>query len=88
MSKSEKELLESTMRGRAKRAEQKAKRPAPKKPETSASGKSKTSPRSKTKYDEDTAGTEFRRGGKAYAKGGSVRGGGCEQRGKTRGKFV
>ena len=23
-----------------------------------------------------------------YAKGGSVRGGGCEQRGKTRGKFV
>ena len=30
------------------------------------------------------------RGGKAkgYAKGGSIRGGGCEQRGKTRGKFV
>lgn len=26
--------------------------------------------------------------GRKYAKGGSVRGGGCEQRGKTRGKFV
>ena len=25
---------------------------------------------------------------KGYAKGGSVRGGGCEQRGKTRGRFV
>jgi hypothetical protein len=25
---------------------------------------------------------------KGYAKGGSVRGGGCERRGKTRGKFV
>ncbi len=88
MSKSEKELLESTMRGRASRAEQKAKRPAPKKPETSASGKSKASPRSKTKYDEDTAGTEFRRGGKikGYASGGSVtRADGCAQRGKTRG---
>jgi hypothetical protein len=25
---------------------------------------------------------------KGYAKGGSVRGGGCEQRGKTKGRFV
>lgn len=26
--------------------------------------------------------------GRRYAKGGSVRGGGCEQRGKTKGRFV
>ena len=32
----------------------------------------------------------FAKGGmtKGYAKGGKVRGGGCEQRGKTRGRFV
>ena len=87
MSKSEKELLESTMRGRAKRAEQKTKRPAPKKSEPSASGKSKPSPRSKTRYNRDERDTEFSRGGKAYAEGGSVRGGGCEKRGKTRGRM-
>jgi hypothetical protein len=35
-------------------------------------------------------GAYFKKGGsvKKYAKGGSVRGGGCEMRGKTRGKFV
>jgi hypothetical protein len=33
-------------------------------------------------------GTQAMREEASYAKGGSVRGGGCEQRGKTRGKFV
>lgn len=54
-------------------------------------GKSK--PSSKTKYDEDMAGVEFGRGGKArgFAKGGSVsassRGDGIAMRGKTRGRI-
>lgn len=94
-SQAEKELLESTMRGRANRAaaaDKKAKRPGPTRPETSAGGKDKQSPRSKTKYDEDK--TEYRKGGKikAFAKGGSVssassRADGCAMRGKTRGRI-
>lgn len=45
---------------------------------------------SRTKFNEDEVGVEFRRGGKAkcYAKGGAVRGGGCETRGKTKGRMV
>lgn len=48
----------------------------------------RSSPRSLVREEEpDFA---MARGGKAkgYAKGGSIRGGGCEKRGKTRGKFV
>lgn len=62
------------------------KRPGPKKPEVSASDKSSKTPRGRSSYRDD-ADVEFRRGGatKAYKSGGSVRGGGCEQRGKTRG---
>lgn len=46
--------------------------------------------RAKTRYNEDEAGVEFKRGGKvkSYASGGSVRGGGCEARGKTKGRVV
>jgi len=42
--------------------------------------KAKTTPRSRTRDEEDG---EFKKGGKvkAYAKGGSVKGSGCEQRG-------
>ncbi len=38
----------------------------------------------------DTALNQYRKGGKVkgYAKGGAIRGGGCEQRGKTKGRFV
>jgi hypothetical protein len=48
----------------------------------------KQSPRSRTR-DEDTDYELRARGGRVgYANGGQVRGGGCERRGKTRGKFV
>jgi len=41
-------------------------------------------------YERATRQPMFRHGGsvKKYVKGGSVRGGGCETKGKTRGKFV
>jgi len=48
----------------------------------------KKSPRSRTR-DEDTDYELRARGGRVgYAKGGQVRGGGCEMRGKTKGRFV
>jgi hypothetical protein len=100
MSKSEKELLESTMRGRANRAERKAGKEEGQRKSAAAMEEAKPvlkarpgkpKPSSKTKYDVDMAGTEFRKGGKvkAYAKGGSVssRADGIAQRGKTRGKI-
>lgn len=85
-SKEEKELLESTLRGRASRKDIQSRRPGPKKPEVSASDKADKAPRGRSSYKDD-ADVEFRRGGstKAYASGGKVRGGGCEARGKTRG---
>lgn len=85
-SKEEKELLESTLRGRASRKDIQSRRPGPKKPEVSASNKADKAPRGRSSYRDD-ADVEFRRGGatKAYASGGKVRGGGCEMRGKTRG---
>lgn len=85
-SKEEKELLESTLRGRAGRKDIQSRRPGPKKPEVSASDKADKTPRGRSSYRDD-ADVEFRRGGatKAYASGGKVRGGGCEVRGKTRG---
>jgi hypothetical protein len=88
-SKEEKELLESTLRGRAGRKDIQSRRPGPKKPEVSASDKADKAPRGRSSYRDDSD-VEFRRGGstKAYAKGGSVRGGGCESRGKTKGRFV
>jgi hypothetical protein len=48
-------------------------------------------PGTRVRYDnEDTSDMTYKRGGKVkgYASGGSVRGGGCEQRGKTKGRFV
>lgn len=44
--------------------------------------------RFKTSSESDSPG--YKRGGKIkkYAKGGSIRGGGCESKGKTRGRFV
>jgi len=47
-----------------------------------------TRPGTRVTYDnEETSDMTYKKGGmtKAYAKGGSVRGGGCEQRGKTKG---
>ncbi len=46
--------------------------------------------KAKARYNQDEAGVEFKHGGKthAYAKGGSVRGDGCAQRGKTKGRMV
>lgn len=81
-SKEEKELLESTLRGRASRKDIQSRRPGPKKPEVSASDKADKAPRGRSSYRDD-ADVEFRRGGatKAYKSGGSVKGGGCEQRG-------
>jgi hypothetical protein len=71
------------------RAAQKAKeKPAVEAARKTTSKPQKASPRASSRYKEDEAGVEFKRGGKAYASGGSVRGGGCEMRGKTRGKFV
>lgn len=45
-----------------------------------------TSPRARQKIREAAA--EERREARGYAKGGTVRGGGCETKGKTRGRFV
>lgn len=48
-------------------------------------------PGTRVRYDnEETSDMTYKRGGsiKGYAKGGKVRGGGCEQRGKTKGRFV
>ena len=71
------------------RARQQAKeKPAIEAARKATSKTKKDSPRAGSRYKEDEAGVEFSHGGRAYAKGGSVRGGGCESRGKTRGKFV
>lgn len=88
-SKEEKELLESTLRGRASRKDIQSRRPGPKKPEVSASDKADKAPRGRSSYRDD-ADVEFRRGGatKAYKSGGSVKGGGCEQRGLRKCKVV
>lgn len=97
-SKAEKELLESTLRGRAGRAQTQATRAERKRKSAEAleeakpvlqASKKKPSPRSRTR-DED-ADYELRaKGGRiqGYAKGGSVRGGGCEQRGLRKCKVV
>ena len=64
------------------RAAQKAKeKPAVEAARKATSKPQKAPPRASSRYKEDEAGVEFKRGG-------SVRGGGCEMRGKTRGKFV
>jgi hypothetical protein len=64
------------------RATQKAKEePAVEAARKATTKSQKASPRASSRYKEDEAGVEFKRGG-------SVRGGGCEQRGKTRGRFV
>lgn len=92
--KAEMEAAESTMRGavgrrdiQAKRAETakgRAKAMEENKPVLQATPK-KASPRSRTR-DEDVDYELRAKGGRiGYAKGGSVRGGGCEVRGKTRG---
>lgn len=88
-SKEEKELLESTLRGRAGRKDIQSRRPGPKKPEVSASDKADKSPRGRSSYRDD-ADVEFRRGGatKAYASGGSVKGAGIAQRGVRKCKMV
>lgn len=88
-SKEEKELLESTLRGRASRKDIQSRRPGPKKPEVSASDKADKTPRGRSSYRDD-ADVEFRRGGatKAYTSGGSVKGAGIAQRGVKRCKFV
>ena len=39
-------------------------------------------------YNGDTDLSAYKKGGKVKAKSSGVRGGGCEQRGKTRGRFV
>jgi hypothetical protein len=48
----------------------------------------KKSPRSRTREESDDYELRARGGRIGYAKGGQVRGGGCEMRGKTKGKFV
>jgi hypothetical protein len=60
----------------------------------SGSGANAPTSASRTRFNEDDVGVEFRKGGKAkaYAKGGSVssassRGDGCATKGKTRGKI-
>lgn len=94
--KAEMEAAESTMRGAVGRRDIQAKRAAAEsargraetmernKPVLQATPK-KASPRSRTR-DEDVDYELRAKGGRiGYAKGGSVRGGGCEIRGKTRG---
>jgi hypothetical protein len=76
MARRAQELKESTARGAADRARLAAKREE-----------------AERRYDEMRSSdmeAGFKKGGnvKAYAKGGSVRGGGCESRGKTKGRFV
>lgn len=96
------EVAESTAKGALSRAAIQAKRAAGKKAEAEAmeaakpilkARPGKTPLRNKTRFDEDMAGTEFRKGGKAFAKGGHVssassRADGIAQRGKTRGTIV
>lgn len=97
--KAEMEAAESTMRGAVGRRDIQAKRAAAEsargraetmernKPVLQATPK-KASPRSRTR-DEDVDYELRAKGGRiGYAKGGSIRGGGCEQRGKTKGRFV
>lgn len=97
--KAEMEAAESTMRGAVGRKQIQAKRAAAEtargraetmernKPVLQATPK-KASPRSRTR-DEDTDYELRAKGGRiGYASGGSIRGGGCESRGKTKGRFV
>ena len=95
--KQEVEAAESTMRGatsRRKMREQRAERARGQaevmernKPVLQATPK-KPSPRSRTRDEEVDYELRAKGGRIGYAKGGSVRGGGCEQRGKTKGRFV
>ena len=99
--KAEMEAAESTMRGavgrkqlQAKRAE--AGRTAKARAETMERNKpalqatpKKASPRDRTREDREPDYELRAKGGRiGYASGGSVRGGGCESRGKTKGRFV
>lgn len=97
-----KEVAESTARGKTSRAAIQAKRAAGKKAEAEAmeaakpilqARPGKAPLKSRTRFDEDMANIEYKKGGKAFAKGGSVssassRGDGIAQRGKTRGTMV
>lgn len=95
--KAEMEAAESTMRGAVGRRDIQAKRAAAEsargraetmernKPVLQATPK-KASPRDRTREDREPDYELRAKGGRiGYAKGGSVRGGGCEVRGKTRG---
>lgn len=94
------EVAAAAKRGAASRADIQAKRAATKRKSGIAKAMEEAKPilqarpgkapvRSKSRYDQDEAGVEFKRGGKtkSFAKGGSVRGGGCEVRGKTKGSM-
>jgi hypothetical protein len=99
--KAEMEAAESTMRGAVSRKGIQAKRAAAErargqaetmernKPVMQATPK-KSSPRDRTREDREPDYELRARGGsiKGYDNGGSVRGGGCERQGKTRGRFV
>jgi hypothetical protein len=99
--KAEMEAAESTMRGAVSRKGIQAKRAAAErargqaetmernKPVMQATPK-KSSPRDRTREDREPDYELRARGGsiKGYDNGGSVRGGGCERRGKTVGRFV
>ena len=98
--KAEMEAAESTMRGAVGRRDIQAKRAAAEsargraetmernKPVLQATPK-KASPRDRTREDREPDYELRAKGGRiGYAKGGSVRGGGCESRGKTKGRFV
>jgi hypothetical protein len=73
-----------------------ARKPPPKKPPPKKPPPKKPRPKSKDDMDDLTpyqnlpSPEDLRppEPSKRYAKGGSVRGGGCEMRGKTRGKFI
>lgn len=86
--KAEMEAAESTMRGAVGRRDIQAKRAAKERAE-SAEGKSSGrtgstgAPRSR-----NTVGRDEEMTSRNFSSGGKVRGGGCEQRGKTRGRFV
>lgn len=86
--KAEMEAAESTMRGAVGRRDIQAKRAARERAE-SAEGKSSGrtgstgAPRSR-----NTVGRDEEMTSRNFSAGGKVRGGGCEQRGKTRGKMV
>lgn len=98
--KAEMEAAESTMRGAVGRKQLQAKRAeagktAKARAETMEANKpvlqatpKKASPRARTR-DEDVDYELRAKGGRiGYASGGSIRGGGCESRGKTKGRFV